>query len=69
MLGAKIYEHVKDLSDLGLIRLKDVGRTKLITTTPRFSEYFGISSTKKDDIRKWLTKKVGLSIENVQEGK
>jgi segregation and condensation protein B len=61
MAGVKVYEHVKELAELGLIRIKPTGRTKLITTTARFPEYFGIASTSKQYIKSWLSKKVGFS--------
>ena len=41
-LGPRVYDDVRALIDLEL------------TTTKKFSEYFGISSTKREDIRKWI---------------
>jgi len=60
MVGHKVYDHVKILSDMGLIRRRESGRTKLITTTERFSEYFGISSTERAEIKRWLMEKMNI---------
>lgn len=61
MIGPKVYDHVKELYELGLIYAKDFGRTKSLTTTPRFAEYFGIEGTDKESIKDWLIQKVGLA--------
>jgi len=61
MIGEKAYDHVAELKDLGLIRLRAFERTKMISTTERFAEYFGIDSQKSDYIKEWLLKKVGKS--------
>jgi segregation and condensation protein B len=60
LLGSKIYDHVAALHDLGLIRTRRKGQTKILYTTPRFSEYFGISEVTKQGIKQWLAKKVGM---------
>jgi len=60
LLGAKVYEHVDVLDELGLIRTRKLGQTKILTTTPRFCEYFGISEVSKDGVKSWLAKKVGV---------
>ena len=62
MLGEKIYEHVDELVSMKLIHSKPHGSTEMLTTTKRFPEYFGISSTKPDEIREYLTKKVAESV-------
>lgn len=59
LLGAKVYDHVGALHELGLIRTRKKGQTKILYTTPRFSEYFGINEVSKAGIKKWLVKKVG----------
>ena len=51
MYGSKIYDHVKELSSLGLIRARREGSTKILTTTHRFSEVFGISSVSKKKVK------------------
>lgn len=53
-LGPRVYDDVKDLVERGLIRAKQRGQTKELSTTPKFSEYFGIEGTSKESIRKWI---------------
>jgi segregation and condensation protein B len=60
LLGSKVYDHVHALTDLGLIRARKSGQTKILYTTPRFSEYFGIDEVSKNGIKTWLAKKVGM---------
>jgi segregation and condensation protein B len=62
MLGEKIYEHVDELVSLKLVHSKPHGSTEMLTTTKRFPEYFGINSTKPDEIREFLMKKVSESV-------
>jgi segregation and condensation protein B len=63
MIGYRVYDHVKLLNELGLIRRRDVGRTKSLTTTERFSEYFGIASTDRTEIKKWLIEKLNMKLQ------
>ena len=56
--GPRAYEDVHTLVDLGLVSAKQSGQSKVLTTTPKFSEQFGIGSTRKEDIRKWLETQV-----------
>ena len=58
MFGSKVYDHVKELGDRGLIKRRHEGRTIVLTTTSSFSEYFGIDTTDKEKIKKWISKKV-----------
>ncbi len=53
-LGSRVYEDVKELKELGLISGKKKGQTLELSTTKRFSEYFGIDSTRKESIKKWM---------------
>ena len=62
MAGPKIYDHVDELTDLKLVNAKKHGSTEMLTTTKLFPEYFGIDSTKPEDIREFLAKKVIGSI-------
>jgi len=63
MIGPKIYDHVDELSAMKLIYAKKHGSTEMLTTTKLFPEYFGIDSTKPEEIREFLAKKVIGSIE------
>lgn len=67
MIGPKVYEHVKELHELGLIMARRDERTKILYTTSRFPEYFGIDATNKKDIKKWLERKAGVRIEDVKK--
>ncbi len=54
--GNKSYAHVKELERMGLISAVRQGRTKVITTTRAFSEYFGLSSVGPEAVRRAITK-------------
>ena len=56
-IGPRIYDDVKALMDMGLIYGRKKGQTRELTTTKKFSEYFGIEGTSKEAIRKWIEKK------------
>ncbi len=58
MIGEKVYEHVDELVGMKLINTKPHGATELITTTKLFPEYFGIDTTRPEEIREFLAKKV-----------
>ena len=60
MIGAKVYDHVPEIRELGLIRTRKEGRTKLLYITEKFNEYFGIKSKEKKDLRKILAEKAGI---------
>nr|AIE93368.1 putative transcriptional regulator (scpB) [uncultured marine group II/III euryarchaeote AD1000_34_D01]AIE98325.1 putative transcriptional regulator (scpB) [uncultured marine group II/III euryarchaeote KM3_05_F04]AIF20140.1 putative transcriptional regulator (scpB) [uncultured marine group II/III euryarchaeote KM3_88_E02] len=54
MLGQVAYEHVGDLRELGLIDKRHDGNTRRLTTTRRFSEYFGCPHTATKDVATWF---------------
>lgn len=64
MIGTKAYEHVDELSALNLVNTKKHGATEMLTTTKLFPEYFGIDTTKPEEIRDFLMKKVVRNIED-----
>ncbi|MBI3190202.1 SMC-Scp complex subunit ScpB [archaeon] len=49
VIGNRTYEYVKDLLSRGLINVEKKSRTKILTTTPQFEEYFG---AKKEVLKK-----------------
>jgi segregation and condensation protein B len=61
MLGPKVYDHVRELASIGLVNATRKGSTKQLTTTQKFPEYFGIASAKKEDIKRFLADRVGIS--------
>ena len=63
MIGPRVYDHVDELVDMKLVHSKPHGSTEMLTTTKLFPEYFGIDSTKPEEIREFLAKKVIGSIE------
>lgn len=58
MIGERIYNDVDQLVGLHLIHSEPHGATELLTTTRLFPEYFGIDSTRPEEIREFLAKKV-----------
>lgn len=50
--GNKSYAHVKELEQMGLISAVRQGRTKVITTTRAFADYFGLSGTAPEAVRR-----------------
>ena len=51
--GANIYDDIRTLRHLGLVTGKKTGQTLLLSTTKKFSEYFGIEH-RKEDIKEWM---------------
>ena len=58
MYGSKVYDHVKELLSLKLVRARSEGATKLLTTTQRFAEIFGIGTVSKKKIKGHIKDKV-----------
>lgn len=61
MLGEAAYEEVARLRGLNLIHAEPKGATLELRTTKLFAEYFGIASTRPEDIRQFLEQKLGVS--------
>ncbi|MHB1434693.1 MAG: SMC-Scp complex subunit ScpB [Thermoplasmata archaeon] len=61
MVGDSAYEEVQRLRGMNLIRTDPSGATLELTTTRRFAEYFGIASTKPEEIRRFLEQKLGVA--------
>ena len=68
MVGPKVYEHVKDLHKLGMILESPQGQTKILSTSSKFPEYFGIKTSKREDIKKWMAEKMGIKIDGSAAG-
>ncbi len=49
VVGNRTYEYVKQLEEMNLVKVEKKARTKLLSTTPYFAEYFG---AKAGEIRK-----------------
>lgn len=67
MVGSVVYEHVHELYDRGLVSGRQEGVTKILTTTDRFLDYFGIDAEKPEEIKTALAKKVGLDLSALQK--
>ncbi len=52
--GYFAYDHVKELANKEFIFAEPKGRTKVLTTTPTFSEYFGLESKEPMKIKTQL---------------
>ncbi len=61
MAGETAYHDVAELVSLGLVRAEPKGSTLELGTTARFAEYFGIGSSRPEEIRQFLAGKLGLS--------
>ena len=68
MVGPKVYDHVKELHKLGMITESPSGQTKILSTSSRFPEYFGIKTTKREEIKKWMADTIGLKIDGSPVG-
>ena len=42
--SSAVYQHLKELEDVGFIASERQGRSRAFKTTPRFAEYFGLST-------------------------
>ncbi len=52
--GVRVYDDVRALIEMDFVSGKRSGQTLELTTTKKFSEYFGIGSTRISDIKKWI---------------
>ena len=63
LLGSKVYGHVRELEELGLVRCRPKKNSVELTTTKRFIETFGIDARSRGEVKRWieeeLTKKNG----------
>ncbi|MGC9514388.1 SMC-Scp complex subunit ScpB [Methanocrinis sp.] len=60
--GNKSYGHVKELEELGLICAEKEGRTKIITTTKNFAEYFGLDFDDPDFVKRVMKERKRLGV-------
>ena len=67
MVGQVTYEHVSDLRELGLIDKRRDGNTRRLSTTRRFSEYFGCPHTSTTEVAQWFKEQAaGLGLTGSQ---
>ncbi len=60
MIGDGAYGEVQHLRGLGLVHTEPKGATLELATTRRFAEYFGIASSRPEEIRRFLEQKLGV---------
>ena len=60
MVGDKVYEQVPELRRLGMISAIKFGQTKILVTSKSFPEYFGIGTSTREGIKRWMAEKVGV---------
>lgn len=42
IVGNRVYDYVKELEEKGLVKTEKKSRTKILSLTPQFEEYFGV---------------------------
>ncbi|MEC8877852.1 MAG: SMC-Scp complex subunit ScpB, partial [Candidatus Thermoplasmatota archaeon] len=60
-LGDRVYEHVGELLELGMLERERAGRSFALSVTEAFDEYFGISATTQAERRAFLEQALGAS--------
>ncbi len=55
VIGNRTYDYVKELHERGLVKSEKRARSKILSTTPKFEEYF---ETKKEDLKKGKSEKM-----------
>lgn len=59
MMGSKAYEHVKALTDHGLITTRPVGQTLELRTSASFPEFFGLPANDREEMKRLLAERTG----------
>lgn len=62
MVGDKVYDHIRELDERGLVKKRVHERSYLIVTSDKFPEYFGIPAADREGIKTFLANKVGLAL-------
>ncbi len=60
MIGSKVYDHIPELKERGLVKTRKEGVTKILTVTQAFPEYFGLDAATPEEIRRVMAKLVGI---------
>ncbi len=63
LMGPKAYDYVRELAQRGMVDRRKDGVTRRLTTTRRFSEYFGCPHTERKKVKAWfrdMVKEAGL---------
>ncbi|HET6404827.1 MAG TPA: SMC-Scp complex subunit ScpB [Candidatus Thermoplasmatota archaeon] len=62
MIGDKVYDHIRELDERGLVKKRVHERSYLLVTSDKFPEYFGIPASDREGIKTFLANKVGLTL-------
>ncbi len=54
--GNRCYEHVRELEEMGFVKAEKSGKTKILTTTRKFAEYFGLKAGDPESVKEFLKK-------------
>ena len=54
LVGNRVYDDVKQLLDLGLLKAKPKRKSVELTTTKKFIETFGIDARSRTEVKAWL---------------
>lgn len=54
MVGTSAYQHIRELRQRGLIKVRPSGRSLELTTTRRFLDYFGLDVKNTEELKEWL---------------
>jgi len=54
LIGNRIYDDVKQLVELGLVKSKPKRKSVELTTTKKFIETFGIDARSRHEVKAWL---------------
>lgn len=54
LVGNRIYDDVKQLVELGLVKARPKRKSVELTTTKRFIETFGIDARSRQEVKAWL---------------
>ena len=60
-LGDKVYEHVSELVELGMVQRERKGRSFELSVTSAFLEYFGIEAENQTEMKEYLEKALSSS--------
>ena len=60
LVGGKVYGHVKELRDLGLVVTRRKGSSYELVTSGTFSEYFGLPSSNREIVKKVMAERIGI---------
>ena len=61
LVGNRIYDDVKQLLDIGLVKARPKKKSVELTTTKKFIETFGIDARSRQEIKAWLEERISAT--------